>query len=689
VASLLLEIGTEEIPAGYVEPAVEALGRSAGEGLDALRLGHGAVRMWATPRRLAILVVEVASVQRDLDEEVVGPPNRVAFDENGRPTAAALGFIRNQGATVDDLKVVETVRGLYVAVRKRQPGRPAVEVLKEEIPKWITGIPFPKSMRWRDLSLRFARPIHWILAVLDGEVIPFRMESLSSGRTTRGHRFLSPGEVKMEDPLAYPDLCRSAHVVVDPRERAEVILREATAAAASFGGELVEDPALLATLVHLVEYPVAVAGSFEREFLQLPREVLITSMREHQKFFGVQDARGRLMPHFVNIANIRSDSMDTIRKGNERVLRARLSDARFFFQADRRRTLEDRLKGLGGVIFHAKLGTSLAKVERIRALAVAIANVLETAKKAQVEEASCLCKADLTTDMVGEFPTLQGIMGREYARLEGKDPEVAEAIGEHYLPAFAGDRLPSGAVGAMVAIADKLDTIAGCFAVGDIPTGAGDPLGLRRGALGILHILLDRGYEMPLGDMVDLALNALRDKIHGSEDRVRSDILAFFRVRLENLWSSQGRTGSPVEAVLSAGFENVPEAYRRMVALESFMEAEGFEDLALSFKRVLNIVGDVAPGSVNPAWFQHAEEHDLLAVVAEAEAEVDAHLRGKAPLRALESLAKKKPRIDRFFDAVMVNVEDERLRMNRLAMLFRLGNVFLKLADFSKITGRA
>ncbi len=685
---LLLEIGTEELPAGFVGPALEALGRAALESLERLRLGHGEIRPLGTPRRLALLVEDVEEVQRDLDREVIGPPRRVALDEQGRPTAAALGFARTQGVAVGELKVVETPKGPYVAARVYSEGRPAREVLGKEIPQWITGIPFPKSMRWRDLNLRFARPIHWIVALLGQEILPFGLDSLQSGRMTRGHRFMSPQGASIREPGVYVELCRSLHVLVDPAERKKMILRDAREAARKISGRVVEDPELLETVVQLVEYPVVVAGAFEAEFLSLPRAVLITAMREHQKFFSVEDEEGRLMPYFVNIANIRPDSMDLIREGNERVLRARLRDARFFFQEDRKKRLEERVEALGGVIFHAKLGSLLEKVMRIRGLAVALARELAPDSTAQADRAALLCKADLTTDMVGEFPALQGIMGHQYALSDGEETEVATAVEEHYLPAFSGDRLPTTPVGALVAMADKMDTIAACLGVGEIPTGAGDPFGLRRAALGILHILLDRGYELPLGRVVDEALRLLDGKIQRDKVAVREEVLDFFRVRLENLWRSQGRAAEAVEAVVAAGFENLPDALRRVEALEAFMAQEGFSDLATSFKRVLNIVAGAVPGPVDAGRFQHPEERDLYDALLEAEAQVEERMRKGEPLLALKSLAVQKARIDRFFDAVLVNVDDVDIRQNRLRLLARLGGLFLRLADFSRITAR-
>jgi len=684
-----MEIGTEEIPAGYVAPALETLGRLAAETLGRLRLSHGRIHLWGTPRRLALLAEEVAELQEGLDQEIMGPPYSKAFDEGGRPTAAATGFARGHGVQVSDLKVVETPKGRYVSIRKRTQGRPAKELLPEEIPHWITGIPFPKSMRWRDLSLRFARPIHWIVALFGEEPIPFTLDGIPSGRTTRGHRFLSPRVVEIDEPSSYKELCRSLFVLVDPQERREIILAQARKAAEGLGGRLVEDPALLDTVVHLVEYPVAVAGDFEEEFLLLPREVLVTAMREQQKFFSIENDQGELLPHFVNIANIRNDSMELIRKGNERVLRARLRDARFFFQEDQKRPLEERLKELEGVIFHSKLGTLMEKVLRLRALSRALAEELEPEAAEEVERAAVLCKCDLTTEMVREFPTLQGVMGREYASLQGEAPDVAKAIEEHYLPAFSGDRLPATRVGAVLALADKLDTVCGCFGVGEVPSGAGDPLGLRRAVLGILQIVFEMGYGMSLRSMVAKALAVLDGKLRLPRTQVEEDVLAFFRGRLENFWIGQGRSAEAVMAVTSAGFDKLPEARSRLEALESFMAEEGFEDLALGFKRVLNIVGDHPPGDVDPALVRQAEEEDLLGLLRWAEARIPELIQKGEHLEAFRELARQRSRVDRFFDAVLVNDPDQKVRANRLRMLARLAMVFLRLADFSKLTGRA
>lgn len=688
MADLLLEVGTEELPAGYVVLALKWLAQSAAKTLEDLRLSHGQIHTWGTPRRIAVMAEDVAERQPDLDKEIIGPPEAVAFEADGSPTKAALGFARTHGVSVEDLRVIDTPRGRYVAARKTQRGNPAMELLAAEIPSWITQIPFPKSMRWGELSLRFARPIHWILALWDNQVLPLKLDSLESGSTTWGHRFMSPRQATVERPKDYLELCRSLHVIVDPWERRQIIAREAAKAASSVGGRLVEDPGLLDTVVHLVEFPVVVLGRFQPEFLELPREVLVTAMREHQKFFSVEDEKGNLLPCFVSVANMRPASMEIITRGNERVLRARLSDARFFFQEDRKRPLRERVENLSGMIFHAKLGTLKEKADRVKALAGWLAETMEPQWRPMVEKAALLCKADLTTEMVGEFPTLQGVMGRYYAILDGEEKEVAQAIQDHYLPAFSGDRLPSGPVGAMVALADKLDTLVGCFAVGDIPSGSGDPLGVRRAAVGILRILMEMGYRADVGLLVRRALLLVERHTGKLSEELVEDILCFLRVRLENLLVSRGHSQSAVDAVLCTGLSDLPQLLARLEALERFMEEDGFEDLALSFKRVMNIVGDYKPGEPDVSLLALPEERDILELVSWAEKHIARRMSKGELLEAFHDLAAQRWRVDKFFEAVLINDPDPKVRGNRLSLLARLANTFLMLADFSKLSGR-
>lgn len=684
----LLEIGTEELPAGYLDMALDWLSSRASRRLEELRLAHGRVSSWGTPRRIALMVEDVAEVQPDLVEEVMGPPEKVAFDKGGNPTKAAMGFARAQGVSVEELKVVETPKGRYLFARRKSLGSSAKELLASEVPTWIRELPFPKSMRWGSGELRFARPIRWIVALWGEEVLDLSMDSIKSGRTTFGHRFMSPKGAEVPSPKEYLEVCRRLNVLADPEERKRKIVEESQKAAEALGGTVLQDEDLLRTVVNLVEYPVVVAGKFADEFLELPREVLITVMREQQKFFSIQDSQGKLLPHFVSVANISPPSLDLIRMGNERVLKARLSDARFFFREDQKKRLQERLEKLEGMIFHAKLGTLRQKVERLERLSEILAREIAPEAAPKAQRAAKLCKADLATEMVGEFPTLQGIMGRYYALLQGEDPEVADAIREHYLPAFSGDRIPSGPVSTVLALADKLDTVAGCFSVGEVPTGAGDPLGVRRAALGILRILLEGGLNASLPSMVRWALEILEAQIGKVEKGVVDEILNFFAVRLENLWISQGHDPAAVDAIVATGLEDLPRAKERLEALEMFMKEENFTDLALSFKRVMNITGTRAPGHVSESLFNHPEERDLMDLVRWAEATIPERLDQGQAFAAMRELAAQRPRIDRFFDEVLVNDPDPRVRENRLNMLARLAANFLRLADFSRLAGR-
>ncbi|RLB07319.1 MAG: glycine--tRNA ligase subunit beta, partial [Deltaproteobacteria bacterium] len=505
---MLLEVGTEEIPSLFIPKALDAMKEILKNEMDAQRVDYGEIKAVGTPRRLA-LFAELEQRQRPLEKERLGPPKNVAFDTQGRPTKAALGFAQREGVRVDDLEIVHTGKGEYLCVRKQEAGRQTREILSEVLPRLIASIPFPKSMRWSDLELRFARPIHWILALFDAEVVPFTMENLTSASFTRGHRFLHPDLIEVKGFKDYLEGLRQASVVVDPEERRELIRRRVREAAQKVGGRPLEDEDLLEEITYLVEYPVAICGRFDNGYLDLPKEVLITAMQQHQRYFPVVDGQGRLLPYFVAVSNIMARDMEVVREGNERVLRARLADAQFFFQEDQKVPLEQRVQELKGVIFQAKLGTSYEKVIRIRELALRLAEELAPEDKEVVARGAYLCKADLVTEMVGEFPHLQGVMGREYALRSGEDPAVAQVIFEHYLPRFAGDALPSTKAGDMVSIADKLDTIIGCFGVGLIPTGASDPFALRRQALGIIHIILDKGYTISLQKMITMALESL------------------------------------------------------------------------------------------------------------------------------------------------------------------------------------
>ena len=684
---LLLEIGTEEIPAGFVPQALIGLESIAQKELEASRIDFKGVKTFGTPRRLVLVMEAVSEKQRDEETKKIGPSKQAAFDAQGNPTKAAIGFAKGQSVPVESLTLVETGKGEYVCAVKKEPGRPTLELLSTFLPKWILSIPFQKSMRWADVPIRFARPIHWILALFGGEVVPFEVGNIRSGKMTFGHRFMHSGPIPVMDFQSYLQKTREASAIVDPVERKKRIEEEMIREGARVSGRILKDEDLLNEVNFLVEYPVALCGTFDSKFLSLPREILIHSMKEHQRYFPVVDDHGNLLPYFVCISNIHPRSREVVVKGNERVLRARLSDAAFFFKDDLKIPLDTRVEQLKKVVFQAKLGTSYEKMMRFKQLALWIAERIDPKLQEAVERASHLCKADLVTGMVGEFPKLQGIVGREYARLSKERPEVSEAIYEHYLPAFAGDRLPSGPVGDIVSIADKMDTIVGCFGVGLVPTGTADPFGLRRQALGIIRILLEKKYSLSLRGLVEASEGQLKEKMERPVEEVRNDVLDFFRVRYQNFLLDKGYAFDVTDAVLSISFDELLDVQGRIDALRKAREWKDFESIVIAFKRAMNILkGSPPKGQINPSLFAESAEQNLYQSFLKAKEKIDSLLNKRDyPSALLEMTQMKKP-IDEFFDGVMVMVEDEKIRDNRLALLDEIGKLFLRIADFSKLT---
>ncbi|MFP3866625.1 MAG: glycine--tRNA ligase subunit beta [Desulfobacteraceae bacterium] len=685
---LLVEIGTEEIPAGFIPPVLEEMRFSLQKRLEQERLGGGEITTMGTPRRLTLVVQGLAERQEEVTAEIVGPPQAVAFDAEGRPTKAAQGFARAQGVTVGDLVTVSTERGPYLAVKKRTPGQPAQDRLAEILPEWILSLSFPKSMRWGAETITFARPIHWMVALRGDEVIPFSLGGIASGAVTYGHRFLAPQAIKLAnaDLEPYINALRQAYVLVDPAVRQGKLVEELERAAAQVNGQVVPDPDLIQENTFLVEYPSTSCGKFEDKFLDLPDEVLITAMREHQRYFSLRDGSGKLLPHFIAINNTLARDPLIVQQGHERVLRARLSDAMFFFQEDLKVPMDKWVEELKGVVFHSLLGTSYEKMDRFRALARYLAEHLLPDKVEPVARAATLCKADLVSGMVGEFPSLQGIMGREYARRAGEAPEVAEAIFDHYLPRHAGDQLPENLIGAMVGLADRLDSICGCFGVGLIPTGAADPYGLRRQALAIINILADKKFYLDLSGAIGFSLALLKNKLTEPADKTLGEVVEFFRTRLHHLLTGEGYSFEVVDAVLSTAFTDVVEAMAKVRALEEVRRSPDFPALAVAFKRVINISRDIPPGPVDATLFEHPAEHDLLAATEQMETTVSQALPARDYPEVCRALAALKAPVDRFFDDVLVMTEDLPRRHNRLALLVRISQTFLKMADFSRIT---
>lgn len=685
---LLLEVGTEEIPAEFFPSCLQDLARLVAKGLDEARLVHGGVRTLGTPRRLALIVTGLADAQEDRTLEEVGPPTRIAFDAEGQPTKAALHFAQKLGVEVGALERKVLPKGEYLAATVEEKGQAALALLPELLTEALGSIPWKKSMRWGTEPQAFARPIHWIVALFGDEVVPLRFAGVDSGAQTFGHRFLSPGAVQLAGASDYVSLLREAHVLVDPAERREAVREAAIRGAKEAGGRLVSDDALLDHITWLVETPSPIVGTFDAAYLELPPQVLVSEMREHQKYLSVESEAGGLLPAFVAIANTPVRDPAQARRGFERVLRARLADARFFFDEDRKVSLDERVNQLGRVTFQHQLGSIHDKVERFRALAAWLAETLGSPDEVRrhVDRTSTLAKADLVTGMVGEFPDLQGVMGRAYALAAGEPEEVAQGILEHYLPRGHGDRLPTSDVGAIVGVADRLDTIAGIFAIGRPPTGTADPFGLRRACLGVIHLILDRGYRISLRALVERSLAALGQQGHPADDELRDQILAFFHGRLRNLWS-EAQPVELVEAVLASGFDDLVEAQARLQAVAAHLGDESFRALAEGFTRT-NIV-EKAQGeprvSIDPSLFEAEEERALHGAFETVRDSVAGSLASGDFSQVVAEFTKLREPLDRFFTEVMVMVEDDARRRNRLELLHEIRELFGKVADFGRM----
>ena len=686
MSELLLEIGTEEIPSGFIPRALEEMKGLLAKEFQAHRIAFKEVKAMGTPRRLVLAATGVAPSQEGRFIETIGPARRIAFDEEGNPTKAAQGFARGQGIPVEELQIIRTEKGEYVCARKEEKGIETFQLLPSILPRLIASVPFPKSMRWMDLENTFVRPIHWILALFDGKVIPFQVGNVSTGNLSRGHRFMAVGSFQVKDLSEYFIRLKTSFVVVNPEERRELILAEVNKAASEVSGHILQDEGLLEIVTYLVEYPVALRGSFAKEFLSLPREVLISAMREHQRYFSVCGTDGSLLPFFVTISNTKPRDPNVVIRGNERVLQARLADAKFFFVEDQKVPLIQRLEGLKKVVYHSKLGTSYEKVIRITSLADFLSSRIDPSLSATVSQASLLCKGDLITGMVGEFPSLQGVMGQVYARLSGEKEEVALAIYEHYLPSSAGGALPTSDAGAMLSIADKLDTVVGCFGVGLIPTGTADPYALRRQTLGIINIILEKRYPLSLVDLVEKSLQLLEEKIERPPQDIKAEVLEFFKGRVQNLLVTRGLSPDVVEAALAVGLEDLVDLQERAQALHELKKEPDFEPLAVAFKRVVNISKSHPPGKINPKRFENPVEEKLFDAYERIGKTAEEKIAQKAYLSALKELSLLRGSVDEFFDGVMVMAEDEKVRANRLSLLANIAQLFFRIGDFSKIT---
>jgi glycyl-tRNA synthetase beta chain len=683
----LFELGTEELPPLALPELERALKEGLRSGLESAGLGHGDIVSYAAPRRLAVLVHALVDTQPEQQIKRRGPPVSAAFDKSGAPTRAATAFAETCGITLEQLGRVTEGKGEFLYFEGSKPGAATTTLLPAIVQAALDALPIPKRMRWGTSEAEFVRPVHWIVMRFGHETLPVRLLDTEAGATTRGHRFHAPQELAFSSPADYADTLRSkGFVLASFAERRERIRDQVLVCAKNLGGKAVLDDALLDEVTALVEWPVALEGRFDERFLALPREVLISTLQEHQRYFAVENTKGELTNHFITVSNIESRDPSRVRAGNERVVRPRLADAAFFHEQDRRNPLHAWRQGLDSVTFQAKLGSIGDKLRRVVALTREIAPLVG-ADVALAARAAELSKCDLLSAMVGEFPELQGVMGAYYAAADGEDPRVAAAIRDHYLPRGAGDALPADPVGVAVALADKLDTLAGIFGIGQKPSGTKDPFALRRAAIGVFRIVLERQIDLDLSEIVGKAVSAQPVKTQDTS----GEVLAYLQERMRSYYLEVGYPAESFEAVLATGTTRALDFDQRMRALAKFRERPEAESLAAANKRIANILRKSSAGEVA----QHIEV-SMLSVEAEktlhgaleaVSAAVTADIAARRYDEALAKLASLRPSIDAFFNDVMVNDPDAGLRANRLALVSRVRNLFAGVADFSKLPG--
>jgi len=685
--NLLLEIGTEEIPAKFMPPALKQINELAERKFKEARLEFSEIKAYGTPRRIVLFVEGLPETQKDLVEEVKGPSAKVAFDAEGKPSKAALGFARGQGVEVSDLTVKETESGPYVFALKKVSGKSVNQVLSELLPQLVLGINFPKPMRWGNTEVKYARPIRWLVALFGNEVVNFTIEGLTSGKVSRGHRFLGSENIEIQEAGQYFALMENNFVIVDPEKRKDMIMNQINDLAISVDGVVEPDEELLEEITFLVEYPTALMGGFAEKYLAIPKEAVITPMKEHQRYFPVLANTGELMPKFITVRNGNGEYLEIVQAGNEKVLEARLADAKFFYDEDQRVELEDYVDKLKAIVFQESLGTIYEKVERIQKAVKNLARILKV--DVEIEKralrAAFLAKADLVTNMVYEFPELQGIMGEKYALLSGENEKVARAIFEHYLPRNAEDILPDTLEGTLVSIADKIDTIAGCFAVGIEPTGSQDPYALRRQAAGICNIILNKNLEISLTTLIEQALENYSEKLTIDRVKLTKDIYNFFEQRVRNILAEAGHRYDIIEAIIVAGYDNLPEALLRAKALDNVKGTETFNKLLTAFTRANNLAKKAESDVIKEEYLVEAVEHELFTKLLKAREQIKERIKEKDFENALKIVAQLEEPINAFFEGVMVMVEDEKIKANRLAILLEITELVKPMADLTKI----
>lgn len=679
---LLLEIGTEEVPAHAMPGILDELAENAAKALSALRLEYKDISTVGTPRRTALFVAGLSERQPDVESERRGPSIQAAFDADGNPTKAAQGFARGQ--KVDPSALVR--KDGYVYAMVHEEGAATESLLPEILKGLVTGLAFPNSMRWGSLDFRFIRPLRWLVALYGEDVVPFEVASVHSGRSSRGHRFLGHETFEIGKASDYISACEREYIIVDQNRRRDMIRAQIEETAKANGGvaEITED--LLEEVTYLVEYPTALCGNFEEKYLALPPEAVITPMRDHQRYFPVKDASGKLLPLFITVRNGGKDYLDVVQHGNERVLRARLADAQFFFDEDRKKPLEKHLEKLKTVVFQEGLGTVYDKAGRLERLAATIADTLgvDASEKTKAVRAAKLAKADLVTGMVTEFTELQGVMGRSYALLDGEDAEVAEAVDEHYLPRFAGDRLPQTTAGRIVSLADKIDNIVATFSRGLIPTGSQDPFALRRQALGLVRTAIEAKMRFSLSVLVAAAMDALDISDAAARDKMQADVAEFLRLRVKNVLDEAGVRYDVADAVLG-DVDEICAVYQRAEAVAKALAEGSLNAPVQAFTRAGNLAQKAESAEFDAASFAVSEEKSLAEAYETAKSKTETCVKADDYTGAIAAISEMTKPIDAFFDAVMVMDEDAKVRANRLGLLKAIDVLTKNVADFSKL----
>lgn len=679
---LLLEIGTEEIPAKFMPGALAQIEDIAKGKFSELRIECGEIKALGTPRRLVLIVRDVAEAQQDKKSENKGPSVKIAYDANGNPTKAAQGFARGQGIDPEQL----IVKDGYVYALTEETGKVVKDLLPEILTDFVNSLNFPKNMRWGSLDMRFVRPIRWLVALFGQEIVPFTVAQVTAGNITRGHRFLSKGEFSVESVDDYLAKLSLNHVMVDQDVRRQVIKEQVEKLAIAQGGIAEIDEDLLEEVVYLVEYPTALCGRFEKKYLSLPPEAVITPMREHQRYFPVFSKEGKLLPVFITVRNGGLDYIDIVQHGNERVLKARLADAQFFFEEDKKVPLSKRVDKLKTIVFQDGLGTMYDKTKRLEALSAYIAKEVGVTEEElpNIARAAYLAKADLVTGVVCEFTELQGVMGKEYALIHGEPQEVAEAIFEHYLPRFAGDILPKSIGGRAVSIADKIDNIVGTFSRGLIPTGSQDPYALRRQALGAVNIIIDGQYDISLVKLLERSMELL-----GIEQSIRGkllgDIQEFFRLRLKSVLADEGVRYDILEAIMNTNTDYLYNTYVRGKALAEMNNSTAMVKAVQAFTRAGNLAKNAVYDKIDTSLFNTEAEHNLYNAYLAARQKIDILFERKGYKEMVTVMAEMAVQIDAFFGAVMVMVPEEEVKNNRLALLKAITGLTANVADLSKI----